>query len=61
MGHLNSARSSERKSSLKELRDLSLCCTQDVRWQEQEPALLGGAWKGAWLGKDRPARLLVRM
>lgn len=33
----------ERKPSLKELRDLSLCCTQDIRWQEEELALTRGA------------------
>lgn len=33
----------ERKPSLKELRDLSLCCTQGIRWQEEELALTRGA------------------
>jgi len=51
----------ERKLSLEELRDSSLCCTQAIRWKEEEPPLTRGAWKVAWLGRDRPARLLARM
>lgn len=50
-----------RKLSLKELRDVGLCCTQDIRWQEEELTLTRGSWKRACLGKDRPAKLLVRM
>lgn len=49
------------ETELKRPEGLELVLNTGYQVMEEELTLTRGAWKGAWLGKDRPVRLLVRM